>query len=63
MVSLNSGNPIVPGERFVDERVACVEEVAWQMGFITADDVRRLAEPIRKSDYGAYLLRLVDDRA
>ena len=44
-------------------KIACVEEVAWQMGFITADDVRRLAEPIRKSDYGAYLLRLVDDRA
>lgn len=42
-------------------KIACVEEVAWQMGFITADDVRRLAEPIRKSDYGAYLLRLVDD--
>ena len=44
-------------------KIACVEEVAWQMGFITADDVRRLAEPIRKSDYGAYLLRLVDEQA
>jgi glucose-1-phosphate thymidylyltransferase len=44
-------------------KIACVEEVAWQMGFITADDVRRLAEPIRKSDYGSYLLRLVDDRS
>jgi glucose-1-phosphate thymidylyltransferase len=43
-------------------KVACVEEVAWQMGYITAEDVRKLAEPIRKSDYGAYLLRLVDDR-
>lgn len=44
-------------------KVACVEEVAWQMGFITAQDVRRLAEPIRRSDYGAYLLRLVEDPA
>ena len=43
-------------------KVACVEEVAWQMGFITSDDVRRLAEPIRGSDYGAYLLRLIDDK-
>jgi glucose-1-phosphate thymidylyltransferase len=44
-------------------KVACVEEVAWQMGFITAEDVRRLAEPIRQSDYGAYLLRLVEEPA
>jgi glucose-1-phosphate thymidylyltransferase len=44
-------------------KVACVEEIAWQMGFITTEDVRRLAEPIRKSDYGAYLLRLVEDPA
>ena len=43
-------------------KIACVEEVAWQMGFISSEDVRRLAEPIRKSDYGAYLLRLVDDK-
>jgi glucose-1-phosphate thymidylyltransferase len=43
-------------------KVACVEEVAWQMGFITSDDVRRLAEPISKSDYGAYLLRLVEEK-
>ncbi|HEV2064283.1 MAG TPA: glucose-1-phosphate thymidylyltransferase RfbA [Thermoanaerobaculia bacterium] len=43
-------------------KVACVEEVAWQMGFIQAADVRRLAEPIRGSDYGAYLLRLIDDK-
>jgi len=44
-------------------KIACVEEVAWQMGFISADDVRRLAEPIRKSDYGAYLLRLIDEHS
>ena len=42
-------------------KVACVEEVAFQMGFISAGDVRRLAEPISKSDYGLYLLRLIDD--
>ena len=43
-------------------KVACVEEVAYQMGFISGEDVRRLAEPIRNSDYGAYLLRLIDDK-
>jgi len=44
-------------------KVACVEEVAWQMGFISAEDVKRLAEPIRRSDYGAYLLRLIDENS
>lgn len=44
-------------------KIACVEEVAWQMGFISTDDVRRLAAPIQKSDYGAYLLRLIDEKA
>ncbi|MGH9400451.1 MAG: glucose-1-phosphate thymidylyltransferase RfbA, partial [Thermoanaerobaculia bacterium] len=44
-------------------KVACVEEVAYQMGFITAGDVRRLAEPIQNSDYGAYLLRFIDDKS
>ncbi len=43
-------------------KVACVEEVAYEMGFISAEDVRRLAEPIRNSDYGEYLLRLIDDK-
>jgi glucose-1-phosphate thymidylyltransferase len=40
--------------------VACVEEIAWRMGFISADDLRRLAEPLRKSAYGDYLIRLLE---
>ena len=33
---------------------------ASSMGFVTAADVRRLAEGLKKSEYGQYLLRLVD---
>ena len=44
-------------------KVACVEEVAYQMGFISAEDVRQLADPIKSSEYGTYLLRLIDERA
>ncbi len=37
-------------------RIACPEEIAWRMGFIDADQLRRLAEPLKKSGYGQYLL-------
>jgi glucose-1-phosphate thymidylyltransferase len=39
--------------------VACLEEIAFKMGYITAADVRRLAEPMQRSSYGRYLLGLV----
>ena len=42
-------------------KISCPEEVAYHLGWITADDVRRLVEPMRKSDYGAYLLRMLDE--
>ena len=41
--------------------VACVEEIAWRMGWITADDVRRVAEPMKKNGYGQYLLGLLEE--
>lgn len=41
--------------------VACVEEIAYKMGYITAAEVRRIAEPMRRNLYGQYLLRLVDE--
>ncbi len=41
-------------------KIACLEEVAFRKGLITADDLRRLAEPLRKNDYGEYLLRVAD---
>ncbi|HET9488443.1 MAG TPA: glucose-1-phosphate thymidylyltransferase RfbA [Methylomirabilota bacterium] len=40
--------------------VACVEEIAYAMGHITAEDLRRIAEPMRGNSYGQYLLRLIE---
>lgn len=41
-------------------KVACLEEIAWRQGYITADQVRDLARPMLKTGYGQYLLELVD---
>ena len=41
-------------------KIACLEEIAWRKGYISADDVRRLAAPMAKNDYGRYLYELVD---
>jgi glucose-1-phosphate thymidylyltransferase len=41
-------------------KVACIEEIAFRMGYIGADDVRRLAAPMSKSGYGQYLLRMLE---
>src|SRR5204862_7834856 len=41
--------------------VACVEEIAFRMGHITAAAGRRLASPMRDNSYGEYLHRLVDE--
>jgi glucose-1-phosphate thymidylyltransferase len=42
-------------------KVACPEEIAWRRGWIDADQVRKLAQPLAKNGYGQYLLRLLDE--
>ncbi|MDR2727168.1 MAG: glucose-1-phosphate thymidylyltransferase RfbA [Deltaproteobacteria bacterium] len=42
-------------------KIACIEEIAWQNGYITSEQLRVLAESMRKNDYGRYLLDLLDD--
>jgi glucose-1-phosphate thymidylyltransferase len=43
-------------------KVACPEEIAYRWGWIDADCLARRAEPLRKTGYGQYLLRLLDER-
>ncbi|HCM9399809.1 glucose-1-phosphate thymidylyltransferase RfbA [Enterobacter hormaechei subsp. hoffmannii] len=42
-------------------KVACPEEIAYRKGFIDAEKVKKLAEPLKKNAYGQYLLKLVKD--
>ncbi len=41
-------------------KVACPEEIAFRMGYLTAAQVATLAEPMKKNDYGRYLLQLIE---
>lgn len=41
-------------------KVACPEEIAWRMGYIDERQVRSLAEPLKSSGYGRYLLEILD---
>jgi len=40
-------------------KVGCIEEIAWRQGFITSEQLRELAEPLKKSGYGEYLLNIL----
>lgn len=42
-------------------KVGCLEEIAFRMGYITLDQLRKLAEPLVKSGYGKYLMNLTKD--
>jgi glucose-1-phosphate thymidylyltransferase len=50
--------------RITEERqglkICCPEEIAWRQGFITTDRLREIAEPLRKSGYGEYLIKLLE---
>lgn len=40
-------------------QVACLEEIAWRKGWISDDDMLRLAEPMKNNSYGQYMIRLI----
>lgn len=41
-------------------QVACLEEIAWRNGWLTSNELRQLAEPMKKNEYGQHLLRLIN---
>jgi len=40
-------------------KISCIEEIAYRMGYISAEQLRHLAEPLAKNEYGRYLLELL----
>lgn len=48
-------------QRLQNMQVANLEEIAFRKGWISAEDIRRLAQPLKKNEYGKYLLRLIGE--
>ena len=59
---LEAGQFIATIEKRQGLKVACPEEIAYRKGYITADQVRKLAEPLKKNNYGQYLLQILQDK-
>lgn len=43
-------------------KIACPEEIAWRKGYISSDTLATLAQPLKKSGYGQYLLKMLDEK-
>lgn len=43
-------------------QIACLEEIAWRKGWITDDNLLRLAEPMKRNAYGQYMINLVKNK-
>ena len=60
---LDAGQFIATLERRQGLKIACPEEIGWRKGFIDSAQLQALAEPLAKSGYGAYLLRMLRERS
>ena len=59
---LEASQFIATAEKRQGLKISCPEEIAWRKGWIDAEQVRRLAAPLVKNEYGQYLLRMLTDR-
>ena len=58
---LDAGNFVRTIEERQNVKIGCPEEIAFAEGWITADDLRALAAPYLKTEYGRYLIRVADE--
>jgi glucose-1-phosphate thymidylyltransferase len=42
-------------------KIACIEEIAYRLGYIRQEDIKRMASDMLKNDYGKYLLQLITE--
>ena len=58
---LEAGQFVYTIEKRQSLKVACLEEIGFQQGWISSDELRASAEALKKTDYGQYLFKLLDD--
>lgn len=58
---LDASNYVATVEKRQGLKVSCIEEIAYKRGFINKEQLRKLAEPMQKNQYGQYLLALAED--
>ena len=58
---LDAANFVATLEKRQGFKISCPEEIAYRMGYISAEQLERLATPLAKSGYGEYLLALLHD--
>ena len=58
---LEAGQFIESIEKRKGLKVACLEEIAYRMEYINAEQVKKLAQPLKKNDYGKYLLNMIKE--
>ncbi|MDX1906797.1 MAG: glucose-1-phosphate thymidylyltransferase RfbA [Bacteroidia bacterium] len=56
---MQAGNFVQIIEQRQGLKIGCIEEIAFRMGFMDADQLRQVAEPLMKSGYGEYLMRVL----
>jgi glucose-1-phosphate thymidylyltransferase len=59
---LNAGEFVRTIQRRQGFQIACPEEIAYRLGYIDAEQLGRLAEPLMKTEYGAYLQQVMQDQ-
>jgi glucose-1-phosphate thymidylyltransferase len=59
---LEAGQFIATLEKRQGLKVACLEEIAYRSGWITAEQVQKLAQPMLKNGYGQYLLKVINEK-
>ncbi len=59
---LEAGEFIATIEKRQGLKMACIEEIAYRLGYIDRDQVLKLAGPLKKNGYGQYLLRMLDEQ-
>lgn len=57
---LEASNFIQAIEKRQGLKIACIEEIAYEKGYITKDQLSELAEPLKNNEYGQYLLKIVN---